>query len=59
MNYTPSSFRLYDESECKQFFTHIESDEYNNMKQKEGIVYIIKEGKPSNNGQGVHLLTDD
>ncbi|EGR31534.1 hypothetical protein IMG5_107540 [Ichthyophthirius multifiliis] len=55
--FMPESYRLYDPQECKQFFDYIQSDEYKKLIEKQGIAFIIKQGRDIHRGEGITLLT--
>ncbi|KAL4492542.1 hypothetical protein ABPG72_007655 [Tetrahymena utriculariae] len=57
MTSMPRAFRLYDEDECKQFFAHIQSQEYEELMKKQSFSFLLKEGQDVHRGEGVHLFT--
>ncbi|CAD8070870.1 unnamed protein product [Paramecium sonneborni] len=54
--YLPKTYRLFNEYECEQFFTYINSEEYEEMTKKEGPQFIIKMGKEIHRGRGINML---
>jgi len=52
----PFSYRLYIESECKEFFTKINSAAYKASLKKEPIQYLVKLGFGAHRANGVFLL---
>jgi len=47
------------QSECKQFFEEIESEQYQQMKQIEPVQYLVKKGYGAHRASGIDLLDDD
>jgi len=55
-SFFPQSFRLNIESECKRFFSIINSQEYKKNKKQEPIQYLIKYGNGAHRAMGVFLF---
>src|SRR5947209_7909508 len=51
-----NTLRLYDEEECKSFFTKINSKEYQESLKTNPIQYIIKIGRAAHASTGIFLL---
>ncbi|KAL4484951.1 hypothetical protein ABPG74_020128 [Tetrahymena malaccensis] len=54
----PASYRLDNETECRQFFEIFNSQEYKHLKEKEGISYITKVSYGSHRANGLELVDD-
>ncbi|EAR98745.2 tubulin tyrosine ligase family protein (macronuclear) [Tetrahymena thermophila SB210] len=55
----PASYRLDNETECRQFFEIFNSKEYKKLKEKEGISYITKVSYGSHRANGLELVDDE
>jgi hypothetical protein len=53
----PESFRLYDNKECRKFFSYLDSNEYKEIIARDGIAFIMKEGRDIHRGQGINLIS--
>ncbi|CAK79159.1 unnamed protein product (macronuclear) [Paramecium tetraurelia] len=54
--YLPKTYRLFNENECLQFFTYINSKVYEDKITKDGPQFIIKMGKEVHRGRGINML---
>jgi len=55
----PKTYILYQENDCKEFFSIINSPEYKQLKKEKNIVYIRKVGTGSHKGEGVQPVDDE
>ena len=55
----PPSYRLYNYNECKEFFNHLDSEEYKNKINEHGIGFILKAGRDIHRGEGITLLVPE
>lgn len=53
----PESFRLYDTQECRKFFNYLDSKEYKDIITRDGIAFILKEGRDIHRGEGINLVS--
>ena len=56
--YFPKTWLLYDKEDCKEFFTALNSENYQRLKEERKIVYIRKVGKGAHMGEGVQPFND-
>ncbi|CAD8093785.1 unnamed protein product [Paramecium primaurelia] len=54
--YLPKTYRLFNENECLQFFTYINSQQYEDKIKTDGPQFIIKMGKEVHRGRGINML---
>eukprot|EP00331_Platyophrya_macrostoma_P002944 CAMPEP_0176429350 /NCGR_PEP_ID=MMETSP0127-20121128/13665_1 /TAXON_ID=938130 /ORGANISM="Platyophrya macrostoma, Strain WH" /LENGTH=432 /DNA_ID=CAMNT_0017811151 /DNA_START=262 /DNA_END=1560 /DNA_ORIENTATION=- len=54
----PYAYRLYNKTECKQFFEEINGPEYEAMKKESPLNYIIKLGYGAHRASGVFLFDE-
>ncbi|CAD8200294.1 unnamed protein product [Paramecium pentaurelia] len=54
--FLPKTYRLFEESECKQFFTYLNSTEYQDKVKTEGPQFIVKMGLEVHRGRGITML---
>ncbi|CAK61412.1 unnamed protein product (macronuclear) [Paramecium tetraurelia] len=54
--FMPKTYRLFEEAECKQFFSYLNSTEYQNKVKKEGPQFIVKMGLEVHRGRGITML---
>ncbi|CAD8170403.1 unnamed protein product [Paramecium octaurelia] len=54
--FLPKTYRLFNENECLQFFTYINSEVYEDKIKKDGPQFIIKMGKEVHRGRGINML---
>ncbi|CAD8109435.1 unnamed protein product [Paramecium sonneborni] len=54
--FLPKTYRLFEESECKEFFSHLNSLEYQEKVNKEGPQFIVKMGLEVHRGRGITML---
>ncbi|CAD8208080.1 unnamed protein product [Paramecium octaurelia] len=57
--FMPKSYRLFEESECKEFFSYLNSTEYQKKVDKEGPQFIVKMGLEVHRGRGITMLFPD
>ena len=53
IRFIPRSFRLYNQSECKEFFFYINTQEYKELRKANGAVFVSKFGRDVHKGKGV------
>lgn len=59
-SFFPVSFRLYEKSECQEYFKLIQTDHYKNELKKESpIQHVLKTGYGVHRGVGVYLVDDE
>ncbi|CAD8189187.1 unnamed protein product [Paramecium octaurelia] len=54
--FLPKTYRLFDESECKQFFSYLNSTEYQDKVKLEGPQFIVKMGLEVHRGRGITMM---
>jgi hypothetical protein len=54
----PRTWVMYIKEQCEDFFKHLHSEEHDQLKAVNNIVYIRKIGAGSHNGQGVFSMDD-
>lgn len=59
VDYFPISYRLYDKEECQEFFRHINTPEYPDLKKESEIQFVLKTGFGVHRGEGVYLLDNE
>ncbi|KAL4448661.1 hypothetical protein ABPG74_012750 [Tetrahymena malaccensis] len=57
VTFMPESYRLYNSNECKSFFRYLQSNEYRELIKKDGIGFIMKQGRDIHRGQGINLIS--
>ena len=57
--YFLQSYLLDEIEQCKDFFEYIQSQDYRDKKQNEGVVFIRKTGIGSHKGEGVYIVDAD
>jgi len=55
----PQSYRLHHELECKEFFSIINSKQYQLNKEKEPIQYLLKLGNGPHRAMGLSIFDED
>lgn len=56
-SYFPLSYRLYEKTECEEYFKIIQSEEFQHLKQNESEVqHVLKVGYGVHRGAGVYLI---
>jgi len=55
----PQAYRLYDQVECENFFTMINSADYQESLIDEPLQYLLKIGHGSHKSQGIFLMDQD
>ncbi|CAK92738.1 unnamed protein product (macronuclear) [Paramecium tetraurelia] len=54
--FLPKTYRLFEESECKQFFNYLNSTEYQDKVKIEGPQFIVKMGLEVHRGRGITMM---
>eukprot|EP01016_Furgasonia_blochmanni_P052304 TRINITY_DN8324_c0_g1_i1.p1 TRINITY_DN8324_c0_g1~~TRINITY_DN8324_c0_g1_i1.p1 ORF type:complete len:644 (+),score=179.94 TRINITY_DN8324_c0_g1_i1:2-1933(+) len=54
----PKSYWLRNKTECDQFFEYFNSDKYKELKAKQNIVFMSKQGLGAHRGLGVKIIDD-
>jgi hypothetical protein len=52
----PTSYRLYDEEECKRYFEIINEENYPELKKESEVQFVLKVGFGVHRGVGVYLI---
>jgi len=55
----PETWVLYNKEQCRDFFAHFNSKQYQELKKERNIVYIRKIGADSHKGLGVQPVDND
>jgi len=57
-NFMPKTYILSEEKDCSDFFTILNSPEYQKLKRERGLVYIRKVGSGSHKAKGVQPVNE-